>query len=346
MNKEVFYELHVEGGTMLCPMVPEEHRGKFSGIPYLIPHMKSIGVTVVQLMPIFNSEGTYWGYDPTSWFLVNPKYGTIEEFQEMVDILHLNGLKVILDVVYNHVSNSSKKSFEDAGVKFYDWDVTGCGNTVDVKASLPVIMRSIDYWLDTVGVDGMRFDLANVLGREGGNFNPEAEFFKRMYKHRDKILVAEPWDCAEYSLGRFPKYWRELNDQSRDCIRQGHTYWCNHIEWERSVNFLTCHDGFTLEDLVSYNGKHNMENGENNRDGCNNNHSYNHGAEGPTSDKNILRARTSTKHRLVQNLKESSHSYLWRAGDEFGNSQGGNNNAYRYGNPTSWLNWGSNIGLK
>jgi isoamylase len=302
MDKKVFYEIHVEGGTKLCPHVPEKDRGKFLGIcsPFMIEHMKRLGVTTVQLMPIFDSEGTYWGYDPTSWFSLNPRYGTAREFNTMLDTLHENGLEVILDVVYNHVSNGSRKAFERLGVSFYDWDVTGCGNTVDVQKSLPVIMRSIRYWLEVVGVDGMRFDLANVLGREGGEFNPNAEFFAELSHYQDKILVAEPWDCTSYSLGKFPEWMLELNDQSRETLRNGTTYWCDHLDWKRSVNFITCHDGLTLYDLTS---------------------------------------GWPEASNMQANFKTSSYHRLLLAGDEFGNSQNGNDNAYLLGNEESWLNW-------
>lgn len=341
MEPEVIYEAHPTGTFINCLEILPEHRNKITAFmqPYAIKHLKKLGVTTVQLMPIFDSEGTYWGYDPISWFDINPAYGNIQDLKKTVSILQKNGLKVVLDVVYNHVHNDYIQQFKDNGVHFYDWDVTGCGNTVNVRESLPVIMDSINYWLREIGCDGMRFDLAGVLGREGGNFNPNAKFFHELSAYKDKLLIAEPYDIAEFSLGRFPDYMRELNTRARDHIRQGSTYWCDDLDWERSINFVTCHDGFTLEDLVSYNSKHNEANGENNRDGCDNNISWNHGVEGPTTNEAVLLARKLKKQKLLADLRVSSHSILLRAGDELGNTQWGNNNAYKYGNHTSYVNW-------
>lgn len=334
----VIYEAHVRGLTMLNNDVAPEHRGKFLGVssPWMIEHYKRLGVTHVQLMPVFSSKGTYWGYDPTSWFTLNRNYGTIIEFIAMLKELHANGIGVILDVVYNHTHSRIDGAF------YYDWDVTGCGNCVDVKASLKAIISSMRYWMLEIGVDGMRFDLANVLGREGGNFNPEAEFFKEAKRFSDagKLLIAEPWDIAEYSLGRFPSDWLELNGSFRDQVRSGHMYRGSALPDSRSVAFITCHDGFTLNDLVSYNYKHNLANGENNRDGCNDNKSYNFGVEGPTDDETILHRRELHKDWLMKNLVDCNHAaILILAGDEVSNSQNGNNNAYNQDNPTGWINW-------
>jgi isoamylase len=311
MSNEVFYEVHVEGGTKQCKYVPKEHRGKFLGLcsPFMVKHIKSLGVTTVQIMPVFNSTGTYWGYDPISWFDLNPRYGTLREFLVMLKTFHDNGLKVILDVVYNHVANKAKADFQKQGVSFYDWDVTGCGNTVDVRNSLPVIMDSIDYWLRVVGVDGMRFDLGNVLGREGGEFNPQAKFFHELSEYRDKIFTAEPWDCLGYSLGQFPDFIMEFNDQARETLRNGCDYWCDHLPWERSVNFITCHDGYTLHDLIKYDGRYDMS------------------------------KYKETKAGLLESFDRSSYNKLILAGDEFDNSQNGNHNAYLKGNEESWLDW-------
>ena len=343
MQPEVLYSVHPKGGTINCTHIPKEARGTFNAFTYkfMIDHLKSQKVTAVQFMPIFKSKGTYWGYDPVSWFEVNPEYGTIEEFKRMTKILQSNGIKVILDVVYNHTAEPME------GVSYYPEDshlhnITGCGNTVNVKESLPVIMESIDYWFQEVGVDGMRFDLAAVLGIQDGHFSKDAEFFKHMEAYKDKLLIAEPYAAGSYwQLGDFPYHWRELNPESRDAIRAGHTYWCdeNVIEWERSINYVTCHDGFTLQDVVSYSRKYNLENGEHNQDGCNHEYCNNHGVEGPTTDPEIIAAREATKKKMMDNLRISSHSMLIRAGDEFGNSQWGNNNAYKHGNHTSYLNW-------
>jgi len=331
----IIYECHVKGLTAINPHVATEHRGTFLGVSddWMIAHLKSLNVDAVQLMPVFDSHGTYWGYDPVSWFELNPKYGTLFQFMQMLGRLHDAGIKVILDVVYNHTHGKMP------GVEYYDWDVTGCGNTVDVCKSLPTIMKSMRFWLRTIGVDGMRFDLANVLGREGGNFNPDAEFFTATKEFDDKILIAEPWDCAEYSLGRYPGHWLELNGAFRDCVRGGREYRGSHVQAHRSVNFITCHDGFTLEDFVSYNHKHNEANGECNRDGCDDNKSFNHGIEGPTDDAKVLASRKEHKAWLMRQLMQSKGHKLILSGDEVGNTQYGNNNAYNQDNDIGWVKW-------
>lgn len=334
----IIYEAHVKGLTALNNNVPQWKRGKFLGVcdDWMINHMKSLGVDAIQLMPVFDSVETYWGYDTCDWFNLNPKYGDLDEFKIMVETLQNNGIAVILDVVYNHYHGKTK------GVYWYDWDVSGCGNTVDVKKSLPVIMESMEYWLRTVGVDGMRFDLANILGREGGNFNPQAEFFKECEKRfLDKILIAEPWDCAEYSLGRYPENWLELNGRFRDDVRDGDEYnWATSpIEAHRSVNFITCHDGFTLADLVSYGRKHNHSNGEDNRDGCDNNRSWNHGVEGHTYNEDVIQKRQEHRDWLWEQLMTSPGHKMILAGDEVNNTQFGNNNTYCQDNPLGWVIW-------
>lgn len=329
------YELHVKGLTALHPDVSEENRGKFLGVceDVMIEHYHSLGVDAVQLMPVFDSKESYWGYDVVSWMDLNPKYGTECEFRLMCRTLQEAGIKVIIDVVYNHTASPIP------GVHYYDWNVTGCENTVDVKASLPVIMESIDYWMEYV--DGMRFDLAGVLGREGGNFNPEARFFKEMIKHayRGKILIAEPYDLGEYSLGRFPKYWLELNTKIRDQIREQHRYLHTSFDYRKSIAFVTCHDGFTLQDLVSYNYKHNLANGEGNRDGSDCNLSYNCGVEGFTEDPQIRAWRKARKEYMLNVLDGYPGHKLILAGDEVGNSQNGNNNAWNQDNAIGWVNW-------
>lgn len=329
------YELHVKGQTMLHPDIPKEKRGKFLGLadPVMVDHLKSLNIDAIQLMPIFDSKESYWGYDTVSWTELNPNYGTMEDFKEMCEVLQSEGLKVILDVVYNHTAKPIK------GVKYYDWNVTGCENTVDVKGSIDIIMESIDYWMQYC--DGMRFDLAGVLGREGGNFNPNATFFKRIEKHSDngKILIAEPYDLGEYSLGRFPDNWLELNTKVRDQIRRQNSYLHTTFDTKRSIAFVTCHDGFTLQDLVSYNRKHNLANGESNRDGSDHNISHNCGCEGPTDNPQILEWRRARKEFMLKTLNDYPGHTLILAGDEVSNSQSGNNNAWNQDNPTGWVNW-------
>lgn len=339
LNKEsqdlkIIYEMHVKGFTQLDSKVPFYKRGKYLGVLEKIDHLKKMGVDAVQMV-VFDCKSSYWGYDVTSWTKLNPKYGTFQEFLTMVQTLQANGIKVILDVVYNHTAEPIK------GVKYYDWNVTGCENTVDVLGSLPTIMKSIDFWMDIV--DGMRFDLAGVMGREGGDFNPNARFFKEMEKHskNGKILIAEPYDLGEYSLGRFPKNWLEINTKIRDQIRKQQMYLHTTFEVERSIGFVTCHDGFTLEDLVSYDNKHNEANSPypQQQGGEDNNLSHNCGWEGPTNDPQILHWRSLRKLHMLDALYAYPGKIMILMGDELGNTQHGNNNVWNQDNATSWLQW-------
>jgi isoamylase len=332
---KIIYELHLKGFSKLNKEIPKNLRGKYLGLCHRnsINHLKSLNVDAVQIMPVFACKESFWGYDVTSWSKLNPKYGTRKDFKTMVRKLQQAGIRVILDVVYNHTSAPIK------GVKYYPWNVTGCENTVDVVNSLPTIMKSIDYWMNIV--DGMRFDLAGVMGREGGDFNPEAKFFKLMEKHSNagKILIAEPYDLGEYSLGRFPSNWLEINTKIRDQIRNQCSYLHTTFDVERSIGFVTCHDGFTLEDLVSYNVKHNLDNGENNRDGSDHNISYNCGVEGHTEDPCILAWRKARKDHMLKSLHNYTGIIMLYSGDEVSNTQHGNNNVWNQDNPLGYVNW-------
>lgn len=333
------YECHIKGLTMLSPHVPPHRKGTFLGAcdPWIINHIKTLGMNAVQLLPVFESHQSYWGYDTTSWFELNSKYGTLEEFEFMLNTFQSNGIKVILDVVYNHTGT------ELSDVTYAKIDVTGCGNCVDVKATLPIIRRSMDYWLDEIGVDGMRFDLAGVLGREGNSgFNVNAEFFKYTEKFAGrKILIAEPYDLHEQSLGRYPDYWLELNHHFRDTIRSGHKWkGSSIITEERSVNYICSHDGFCLNDLVSYNQKHNDANGEYNRDGSDDNISWNHGVEGFTYNDDIKKDRETHKQWMIDQLFASKGNILFRAGDETStDTKYGNNNTWCTDSPAGWNIW-------
>jgi len=242
-------ELHVKGFTKVCPLVSEENRGKFLGLcePAMIDHYKSISIDALQLMPVFDSEGSFWGYDPTSWLGLNSKYGTLAEFKLMLATLKENGIKVILDVVYNH----THKSCSIPGVVYSNFDTTGCRQAVDAGASLPAIMESVDYWLRDIGVDGMRFDLAVAVGREDGRFNPNGKFFKAMEQYSDKILIAEPWDMFKddsYQLGNFPKGWLELDGKFRDEVKSGSESSCS---WPVSYTHLPSPRDATLSRMPS-----------------------------------------------------------------------------------------------
>ncbi|PAW94153.1 glycogen debranching enzyme GlgX [Mucilaginibacter sp. MD40] len=305
----------------------------------------------------------------------------VQEFKQMVKNLHKAGIEVILDVVYNHtgegnhmgptlslkgIDNASYYRLTDENKRFYN-DYTGTGNTLN--AMLPNVLRyimdSLRYWITEMHVDGFRFDLAATLARELHDVNRLSGFFDIIYQ--DPIisqvkLIAEPWDIGEggYQVGNFPPGWAEWNGKFRDCIRD---YWVgadsmlgefgqrftgspdlyqdNNRRPTASINFITAHDGFTLNDLVSYNEKHNEANGEDNNDGENHNRSWNCGAEGPTDDPEVNQIRDRQKRNLLTTLFLSQGVPMLVAGDEFGRTQQGNNNAYCQDNEISWVNWES-----
>jgi glycogen operon protein len=336
----IIYECHIDGFSKLNNNIPEFKRGKFLGLcdEWTIRHLKSLNVDVVQIMPIFKNLNTYWGYDPVSWTEHNEKYGTLQELKQMISALHDNGIKVVLDVVYNHIHGDHK------GVVKGDKAFSGCGDDVRVDLSLPAIKESIDYWMSIF--DGMRFDLAPVLFREGNYFNPGGEFAKYIKTHADngKIIVVEPWDLGcfvdygkygGYFVGQFPSFCLEHNDKIRDAVRQGKTYYCG-SNYKKHIGFATVHDGFNLTDLVSYNQKHNERNGENNRDGSDCNYSNNHGTEGLTDNKCIIKARLNTKKQIIKNLITSAYHIMIFMGDEMGHTQNGNNNNYLHENHLNW----------
>ncbi|RFZ94108.1 glycogen debranching enzyme GlgX [Mucilaginibacter conchicola] len=308
-----------------------------------------------------------------------PCHEQVQEFKEMVKALHKAGIEVILDVVYNHtgegnqmgptlslkgIDNASYYRLVDDNKRYYN-DYTGTGNTLN--AMLPNVLRyimdSLRYWIVEMHVDGFRFDLAATLARELHDVNKLSGFFEIIYQ--DPIisqakLIAEPWDIGEggYQVGNFPPGWTEWNGKYRDCVRD---YWIgadsmlgefgqrftgspdlyqdDNRRPTASINFITAHDGFTLNDLVSYNEKHNEANGENNNDGESHNRSWNCGAEGPTDDPEINKLRDKQKRNLLATLFLSQGVPMLVAGDEFGRTQNGNNNAYCQDNEISWLNW-------
>lgn len=305
--------------------------------------------------------------------------GAILEFKKMVQTMHAHGLEVILDVVYNHTAEGNhlgpmlslrgidNRSYyrQVADNRRYYLDYTGCGNTLNMVCPrvLQLIMDSLRYWVQEMHVDGFRFDLAATLARELHAVDKLGAFFDII--HQDPVLsqvklIAEPWDLGEggYQVGNFPVLWTEWNGKYRDCVRRfwkgdGHTvselatricgssdlYEHNGRRPYASINFVTAHDGFTLQDLVSYNHKHNEANGQNNEDGDSHNNSWNCGAEGPTSDPAILALRERQKRNLMATLLFSQGVAMIRSGDELSQSQGGNNNVYNQDNATSWLNW-------
>lgn len=393
-SKTLFYELNVRGYTMRHPSVPEAERGTFSGMQNgeVLDYLKSLGITSVELMPVqaFVDEHhlarrglrNYWGYNAINFFAPMGRYAKqdpIAEFRDMVDSIHDAGLEVILDVVFNHTGEGSRHgptlSFrgidnlcyyrtEEGNPGTYIND-TGCGNTID--ADQPVVQQlvldSLRYWVQTMGVDGFRFDLATVLGRHAHGFatvHPLLTAIGNDTVLENVKLVAEPWDPGPggYQLGQFPSQWAEWNDRFRDATRR---FWRGDDEHSgnlarrlhgsadlfeagrrtpsSSINLITAHDGFTLADLVSYEHRHNEANGEDNRDGHAHNYSSNHGVEGPTNDPEILARRRQHRLNLLATLFISQGTPLLLAGDEFGNSQQGNNNAYAQDNNIGWVDW-------
>jgi isoamylase len=388
------YELHVKGFTQRHPDVPPEWRGKYLAltVPAVLDHLKSLGVTAVELMPVhsFTDEGflhergltNYWGYNTLNWFAPTNRHAVkdpVTELKAAVKALHAAGIEVILDVVYNHTAEGNElgptlsfKGIDNRAYyfhrandrRFYD-DVTGVGNTVacDHPIVQADIIASLRYFADEFRIDGFRFDLATVLGRDRSGFNSNAAFFAMVAA--DPVLayvklIAEPWDLGlgGYQLGNFPPGWSEWNDRYRDTMR---SFWHggrrmiggfaerfagssdlfrrNGRKPTASINFVAAHDGFTLRDTVSYNEKHNEANKENNRDGHSNNHSWNCGVEGPTDDPAIISLRRRQVRNLLTTLFFAQGVPMLLAGDELYRTQDGNNNAYCQDNEISWIDW-------
>ncbi len=397
LHKTIIYELHVKGFTQLHPQVPEQLRGTYAGLGSnaSIQHLRSLGVTAVELLPIHHriddrhlverGLSNYWGYNTLAYFAPDMRYrsdgfgSTTNQFKTMVRSLHAAGIEVILDVVYNHtaegnhfgptlslrgIDNASYYRLVEDQQRYY-MDFSGCGNTMNMRNPrvLQLIMDSLRYWVLEMHVDGFRFDLASALARELYAVDKLGAFFDII--HQDPVLsqvklIAEPWDLGDggYQVGNFPIGWSEWNGQYRDCMRnfwkgeagfldQFATRICGSSDlyaWSSrrphaSINFVTCHDGFTLRDLVSYDEKHNDANGEDGRDGSNDNLSWNCGAEGPTDSKEINALRARKQRSIIATLLLSQGVPMLLAGDEFGQTQHGNNNAYCQDSEISWLDW-------
>ena len=394
----IIYEVHVRGFTKLHPEVPESLRGTYAGLahPAAIGHLKELGVTAVDLLPVheFANDGflqdrglrNYWGYSPLAYFAPEQRYasdqspgGAVREFKAMVKALHAAGLEVILDVVYNHTCEGNHLgptlSFRGIDNATYYWlmpeeryylDFTGTGNSLNCSnvETARLVVDSLRYWVTEMHVDGFRFDLATTIGRVGaGEFSRTAPLFQIV--NQDPVLsrvklIAEPWDVGlgGYQVGNFPEPFREWNGKFRDGIRR---YWkgdqnlASEIGYrlsgsadlyqgearqpQASINFITAHDGFTLHDLVTYNGKHNEANGEDNQDGADDSQSWNHGHEGETDDPGIIALRERQKRNLLATLMLSQGVPMMLGGDEMGRTQGGNNNAYCQDNEISWFDW-------
>ena len=396
----VIYELHVRGYTV-HPSANVRSPGTYRGLIEKIPYLKELGVTAVELMPVqeFNENEcsrvnprtqdrlkNYWGYDPVGFFAPKASYASVRgdgaqvlEFKEMVRSFHREGIEVLLDVVFNHTVESDELGpticFRGIDNAIYYWlnddrrfyrDFTGTGQTIN--AAHPVvrdlILDALRYWVMEMHIDGFRFDLASVLGRDrGGHVLADAPLLERIAEDpilRDAKLIAEAWDAAgAYQVGSFSyRRWAEWNGRFRDDVRR---FWrgdegmvgsfasriCGSSDLyhasgkgpECSINFVTCHDGFTLNDLVSYSRKHNEANGENNRDGSNENDSANYGVEGDSNDPEIAAVRRRQIKNFLLTIAIARGVPMLLAGDEFRRSQRGNNNAYCQDNDTSWIDW-------
>lgn len=392
--KTIFYETHVKGFTQLHPTVPENLRGTYDGLGQkeVVDYIKSTGVTSVELLPIhyFPDDGflldrglrNFWGYNTLGFFAPASRYygpNGINGLRSTIRAFHDAGLEVILDVVYNHTAEGNElgptlswKGIDNfsyyrtmPGDPRYYINDTGTGNTVNTSHPrvLQMVTDSLRYWSEEMHVDGFRFDLGTILGREPGGFDQRGGFFDAVGQDPtlSKVkLIGEPWDIGPggYQVGGFPPGWSEWNDKYRDTMRD---YWKDtdststdfaarftgsgdvydlrgRRPWS-SVNFITAHDGFTLNDVVSYNEKHNDANGEDNNDGHNDNRSFNYGAEGETDDAAIIAIREQQKRNFLASLLLSHGTPMVLAGDEFGRTQGGNNNGYAQDSEISWINW-------
>ena len=393
----IIYEVHLKGFTAHSSSGVQKP-GTYLGFIEKIPYLKELGINAVELLPLqeFYSGNfllekgltNYWGYNTIGFFAPESSYASgknpgcqVQEFKTLVRELHKSGIEVILDVVYNHtgegnelgptmcfrgIDNSTYYSLianaTEEPYRFYLND-TGCGNTFNIEN--PIVMRlvldSLRYWVESMHVDGFRFDLASILARVKGQYSNDSAFFEPV--KNDPILskvkmIAEPWDLTTYQVGNFPQGWSEWNGKYRDTVRRcvkGDSGQMRDLGYRltgssdlyaddgrkpyNSINFITCHDGFTLNDLVSYNDKHNEANGEENRDGSNDNSSWNCGSEGETSDNSIKALRRQQAKNMLCYLFFSLGTPMLLGGDEFMRTQQGNNNTYCQDNDINWFNW-------
>lgn len=408
MEDLIIYELHVRGFTK-GKSAGVAHPGTFEGIREKLPYLRWLGVTAVEMMPIFEFDEMqgareyngktlidYWGYNTVSFFSPNSSYTATEEYnhegrelKNLIKALHEAGISVILDVVFNHTAEGNEnglfisfKGFDNNIYYMLDprghyYNFSGCGNTMNCNHPVvqEVIVECLRYWATDYHIDGFRFDLASILGRSpNGAPVDDAPLLARLAN--DPILanvklIAEAWDAGGlYQVGSFPAWsrWAEWNGKYRDTMRSflKGDYWNapdaakrmmgspdlysntaedgnrgphGYLGYNSSVNFITCHDGFTLYDLYAYNYKHNEANGWNNTDGADDNRSWNCGAEGHTDDKDIERLRMQMMKNAMGALLMSRGTPMFLAGDEFANTQFGNNNGYCQDNEVSWLDW-------
>ena len=394
-SRTIIYEMHVRGFTAHGSSgVAEEKRGTYAGLIEKISYLQQLGITAVELLPVFQFDAqdcppgkvNYWGYAPVSFFAPHAAFssrkdplGPVDEFRDMVKALHRAGIEVILDVVFNHtaegdhrgptlcfrgIDNSAYYIFEPDCSRYANY--SGTGNTVN--ANHPIVRRmivdSLRYWVEEMHVDGFRFDLASILARDSSGHvmsNPPVLWdIESDPALAGTKMIAEAWDAAGlYQVGSFVgDSWKEWNGRFRDDVRdffRGAECSVTHLadrligspqiyrhkgrEAEQSINFVTCHDGFTVNDLVSFNEKHNEENGEDNRDGANDNRSWNCGVEGPSNDPAIENLRNRQVKNFLTVTMLSLGVPMFVMGDEVRRSQGGNNNPYCLDNETSWFDW-------
>jgi glycogen operon protein len=396
LEKLFIYEVHAKGFTAHASS-GVANPGTYLGFIEKIPHLTGLGINAVELLPVHENyiedfllnKGltNYWGYNTIGFLAPESLYSTrrspgcqVSEFKTMVRELHKAGIEVILDVVFNHTAEGNEMgptlcfkgvdnptyyslagSSDDPG-RYY-MNHTGCGNTFNLANThvIRFVMDSLRYWVETMHVDGFRFDLASVLGREEGTFQKSASFFDAV--SQDPVLnrvklIAEPWDLGTYQVGNFPVDWSEWNGRFRDSFRKfgkgdagqladmgyrltgsADLYADDGRSAYNSINFITCHDGFTLKDLVSYNEKHNEANLEHNQDGTNDNNSWNCGAEGETADPAVIKLRKQLIKNYACALFFSMGTPMMLGGDEFCRTQRGNNNAYCQDNEISWFDW-------
>jgi isoamylase len=394
-SRTIIYEMHVRGFTRHPNSgVADKLRGTYAGLIEKIPYLHELGITAIELLPVFQFDAqdaprgriNYWGYAPVSFFAPHQAYssrqdplGPVDEFRDMVKAVHRAGIEVILDVVFNHTAEGdhngptlSLRGLDNNTYYILDQDrsrysnYSGTGNTLN--ANHPIVRRmivdSLRYWVEEMHVDGFRFDLASILGRdESGNLMPRPPVLWDIESDpalAGTKLIAEAWDAAGlYQVGSFVgDSWREWNGRFRDDVRSflrgddgsvgnlsdrlmgsPQIYGHKEREAEQSVNFVTCHDGFTLNDLVSYNHKRNEPNGEDNRDGSNENRSWNCGVEGPTDDPGIEKLRNRQVKNFLTVTMLSLGLPMVLMGDEVCRTQRGNNNAYCQDDETSWFDW-------
>jgi glycogen operon protein len=400
MEDSIIYELHVRGFT-IHNSSRTDNPGTFLGLTEKIPYLKELGVTAVELMPVFEFDENenlrhhprtgellrnFWGYSPIAFFAPKSSYAAnghdgnqINEFREMVRRFHRAGIEVYLDVVFNHTAEGNEKgptiSFRGIDNSIYYMldkqgnyrNFSGCGNTLNCNHPLirEIILDCLQYWVSDMHVDGFRFDLASILGRgPDGEVLANPPLLERIALDpvlADTKIIAEAWDAAGLNqVGKFPSWgrWAEWNGYFRDQMRlfwQGQNGLVSAVAsricgsddlYEKtgrspyhSINFITAHDGFTMNDLVSYKEKHNHDNGEDNIDGEVYNHSMNFGTEGATGDQHISRLRRKQMKNFFATLLLSQGVPMLLAGDEFCKTQNGNNNAYCQDNELSWINW-------